>query len=143
MPKTSSPTPPGTLEGTVQRVLESGRLGTPCAVRWLVRHDGGALAAEQEMAAAERALVAWFGYRPARAHSAGDASTGHAAKTLIWSKGQTAVIAVTPGGSGRADDLVVLGSRGALYYETPALHGGLAPASKSNSAPVRHRGRAR
>lgn len=95
------------------------------------------------MAAAERALVAWFGSRPARAHSAGDASTGHAAKTLSWSKGQTAVIAVTPGGAGRADDLVVLGSRGALHYETPALHGGLAPVSKSNSAPRRRRGRSR
>lgn len=95
------------------------------------------------MAAAERALMAWFGIRPARAHPAGDVSTGHAAKTLSWSTGQTAVIVVTPGGAGRADDLVVLGSRGALYYETPAPHGGLAPASKSNSAPVRRRGRAR
>lgn len=93
------------------------------------------------MAAAERALVAWFGGRAARAHSAGDISTGHAAKILNWAKGQTAIITVTPGASGRAHDLVVLGSRGALHYETPALHGGLTPAPKSSPVPVRRRRR--
>ncbi len=40
--------------------------------------------------------------------------------TLSWAGGQTAVLTATPGNGQLADDLVVLGSRGALYYETPA-----------------------
>ncbi|MBI4219005.1 MAG: hypothetical protein HY682_02600 [Chloroflexi bacterium] len=110
-----------TLEGVIHAAIRAGRIGRPSAVRWLTRHTGqdGDIHA---LVRARRAVGLWFGSEPAGVHKAGKPGTGHAVETLTWSTGEVAVIVVTPASRFAADDLVVVGSRGVLHYETPVLH---------------------
>lgn len=109
------------LETAVHTAILAGRIGRPAAVRWLARHTGqdGDVHA---LVRARRAVVMWFGSEPAGIRRAGKPGTGHAVETLIWSTGEVAVVVATPGGRFAADDVVVIGSRGTIYHETPVLH---------------------
>jgi len=114
------------LRRGVGRVIEEGRLGRPTVVRCTLR----AGTEPDEIAAGVERLTAlaaeWFGERPSVSHTAGGPERGHVITLLRFPGGQTALLSVGAGprGDRGGGDLIVLGSRGALYFDVPRPMGG-------------------
>jgi len=114
------------LRTTVRRVIEEGRLGTPAVVRCLLRPGTGS----EEISAGTAKLTAlaadWFGCEPSASYSVGSADAGHTITSLRFPGGRLALIGVGtgPAGDEGGGDLMVLGSRGTLYFDIPRSMGG-------------------
>ncbi len=114
------------LQKTVNRVIEEGRLGTPAVVRCLLRPGMGGKAISAGTAKLTALITEWFGSEPSACYSVGNADAGHTITSLRFPGGQLALISVGagPGGDEGGGDLMVLGSRGALYFDIPRSMGG-------------------
>ena len=114
------------LRETVSRIIEEGRLGSPAVVRCLLRPG---TSSDEISAGADKLtdLAAdWFGCEPSASYSVGGADAGHMITSLRFPGGQVALISAGagPGGDEGGGDLMVLGSRGALYFTIPRSMGG-------------------
>ncbi|NQU97707.1 MAG: hypothetical protein HQ548_08685 [Chloroflexi bacterium] len=114
------------LRRAVGRVIGDGRLGRPAVVRCLLRAGGG----PDEIAAGVERLTAlateWFESEPSASYSVGNRDQGHVITSLRFPGGQTALVSVGAGprGDSGGGNLMVLGSRGALYFDIPESMGG-------------------
>jgi hypothetical protein len=60
----------------------------------------------------------WFGGEARVVHAIGSEASGHLTSLLRWPDGSSALLSVGPSAGHPRIDLVLLGSRGALYYRT-------------------------
>ena len=114
------------LQRAVERIIEEGRLGRPAVIRCLLRAAGGP---DEITAGVERfttLATEWFESEPSASYSVGGADHGHVITSLRFPGGQTALLSIGagPGGDSGGGDLMVLGSRGALYFDVPESMGG-------------------
>lgn len=109
----------------VRQVIAQGRLGTLAFARCSVVVPASRRETEGWLEAVVKLVGQWFAAEPESVHTAGGAE-GHAAALARWSGGQGALLTVAPAGSEGSlkIDLILLGSRGALYYRTPDLSEG-------------------
>lgn len=115
------------LRDTVSRVIQEGRLGTPSAVRCLVRAGQDADSIRRGLENLQSLVNAWFESEPTVTYSIGTPEGGHVITSLRYPGGQTAVLSAGagPGGDGSGGDLMLLGSRGSLYFDIPStMEGG-------------------
>ena len=109
------------LQAAVKRVIDEGRIGQPVALRLTIHTRGGASEAERYQQAAEAAGVAWFGGQPKSTYSVG----GHdkpLVTALKWAGGQSAILSISAGQSGRVGgNMMLMGSRGAIYHDIGEL----------------------
>jgi hypothetical protein len=115
------------LEQAVQRVIDAGRLGKPSVVRWFAHAgpDGFSGTLEAMTAASSR----WLGGEPSKVNTFGSEKAGQVVSSVTWPGGQNALLTVAAGsGAGttpQLNDLIVLGSRGALYHDLARLTWGV------------------
>jgi myo-inositol 2-dehydrogenase / D-chiro-inositol 1-dehydrogenase len=113
------------LHRAVQTTVAGGRMGTPVFVRYLL---AGVLNAESPMLAAALAKVAgvvgeWMGQPAQQLYSlfSDHQGQGHASLTLQFPNGATALVGGVQGqAQGRGVDLMVVGTRGAIYHSHDA-----------------------
>jgi hypothetical protein len=109
------------LHRAVRSTLESKRLGRPVFVRYLLTSQDRADAALARLSQLAAAVRDWLGQPVERAHALGTPKTGHVSLTLEFRDGATALVgwaACPPRGDGL--DLMLLGSRGAVYHDAGA-----------------------
>ncbi|NQW17682.1 MAG: hypothetical protein HQ478_09370 [Chloroflexi bacterium] len=109
------------LQATVQGVIDEGRIGKPVALRLTVHARGGASEAAHHRQAAETAGVAWFGGQPQSTYSIGG-DDKPVVTALKWDAGQSAILSISAGPSGRVGgNVMLMGSRGTIYHDIDAL----------------------
>lgn len=108
-----------TLRDQVQATIEEGRLGTPQFLRVLARATAGQ-SLERALEATLDLASLWFGGPPQRRDRIGGEEGTYLTELARWPQGQGAVITVLAHDLAGAPqmDLVLMGSRGALYFET-------------------------
>ena len=108
------------LQDAVDRVVRQRCLGTPRFLRCFAQstfQEGGAIL-DTLIEMSERL----FDDRPQSMHTFASGEDGHLTAAARWAGGQTAILTaghVEPQHPTRID-MILLGSRGALYYSTPA-----------------------
>ena len=111
------------LRMTVKRLITEGRIGEPKSVRWQAHVRGSRQEAAAELAAMKSAAAHWLGGDPSGEHTV-QASGEHTVIALRWAGGQSAILSVSASQSGApGGSLVVMGSRGVLYFTPPAGQG--------------------
>ncbi|MDO8629176.1 MAG: hypothetical protein Q7R41_01680 [Phycisphaerales bacterium] len=103
------------LTESVQQIVAGGRIGVPSVVRWYVRTgaDEGATAST-----AERMLIATstgLGVNPATVRKFGKGDS-QVVVHATWAAGAAAVLTATAGPGEPANDLMVMGSSGSIYF---------------------------
>lgn len=110
------------LAAAVGHVLAQGRLGRPSFARFTVQVPGNPTQVRASLEVLITIASGWFGGEPPESvylvDSQGD---GHCVTAVRWPHGPSAIVSLGPAGAkGRArTDLVLLGSKGSLYYATP------------------------
>lgn len=106
------------LRGTVQAAIDQGRLGEPRFLR-CIAHADSAPALKDSLAELVALGEGWFGSPAAERHRVGDGGDVYVSEMLKWAGGQGAVLSVTaaPSLGFPSFDLMLIGSRGALYHE--------------------------
>ena len=106
------------LRRVVQDAIDDGRLGSPKFIRCI------ASASEStQMTTVLDELTSmgesWFGSYPAQRFRMGEKSGVYLTETIKWPQGQSALITIFSVPTKRASqfDLMLIGSRGTLYYE--------------------------
>ena len=109
------------VQAAVQRIIDQGRVGSPVVVRCLTHTAGGRGQVADQMGAIRDAAIRWFGGDPIREYTAGSEDRGHVVASLRWPGGQSAIVGVGVGdqNAGVGGSLILLGSRGAMYYNFP------------------------
>ncbi len=108
------------LQAAVQRAIDEGRIGRPVALRLTLHARGGAPEAERHRQAAEAAGAAWFGGEPQSTYSVGDNDT-LLVTALKWAEGQSAILSISAGRSGRVGgNMMLMGSSGTIYHDIGA-----------------------
>ena len=106
------------LREAVQSAIDEGRLGTASFMRCVANVEAAA-----EVGSALDSLVAlgetWFGSPPSRRQAVGRDADLYASEVVTWPQGQAAVLAVQSSEEAGYPrfDLMLIGSRGALYHE--------------------------
>ena len=105
------------LRSVVQTAIDEGRLGVPGFVRSIARVTE-TRKLEDAVAGLISMAEAWFGSTSERRYRMDPTPHVHLTEMVSWGEGQGAVVtaAVAPG-STPALDLIVVGSRGTLYFE--------------------------
>ena len=108
------------LAHAVEEAVDSGRIGDPKALRLTVhiqiriQTDARDVRAQAEMAAS-RSASAWFKGEAIIDYGV-DNSDLAAARLMVWPGGQSALMAVSAGSGDTEGNLVLMGSRGAIYH---------------------------
>ena len=105
------------LRGTIQSAINEGRIGTPQFFRCIATVS--AKSGLNQMLTEFRTLAeGFFGGAPIQTHEMGNDSD-YSTEMLKWAKGQSAIITLgrTMPNSLPQLDLMLIGSRGALYHE--------------------------
>jgi hypothetical protein len=105
------------LHRAVQTTLAGGRLGKPVFVRYFLQYPGEPDTLLPRLAQAAASARTWLGQSLERVYALGTQASGQASVTLQFREGGTALILCArcePRGEGV--DLLVLGSKGALYH---------------------------
>lgn len=104
------------LTESAQQVVAGGRIGIPSVVRWYVRTSVD----EADPAASARAMLrsagVWLGGEPASVRTFVRENGSEAVIHATWPAGAAAILAATQGPGEPANDLILLGSRGAIYF---------------------------
>lgn len=112
------------LTDSVHQVVAGGRVGVPSVVRWYVRtnidKDATASTAERML----KATSTWLGGKPATVRKFGKDGS-EIVLHATWAAGAAAVLTATAGPGEPANDLMVMGSRGSIYFgRTPEIQDG-------------------
>ena len=105
-----------TLRGVVQQAIDEGSLGAPRYLRCVaaVPSEGGL---EDAVGGLAGLASAWFGSEPGSRYTLGGSGAVYVTEMQQWPQGQGAIITVSRSQSGSKLDLMLVGSRGALYHE--------------------------
>lgn len=104
------------LHDALQSAIASKRLGRPVFVRYtLLCHDRKALPAELAQSAA--VVIDWLG-ELSRLYAVGSLEKGHVALTLEFREGGSALVSASAKQADPRDrDLMIVGNRGAVYFD--------------------------
>ena len=104
------------LTEAVKAAIDGGRVGIPSVVRWYMRTgpDAGPPAATARTMLA--AAAKWLGGDPATVATFGKAGAAETVLHASWPTGAGAVLTAASGPGETASDLILLGSRGAIYF---------------------------
>lgn len=109
------------LDRAVQQTLTGGRIGSPVFVRCLVQSPDASDTALPTLVRAAASLRGWLGQPIVRVYAVGSPADGQLSLTLEFRGGGTALVSWSHGPPrGDGVDLMVLGSRGALYHDAGA-----------------------
>ena len=105
------------LRSVVQTAIDEGRLGVLKFVRSIATvTEAGEL--EDAVASLTSLAEAWFASAPTRRYRMDSALHVYITEMVSWGEGQGAVVTATVApGSAPTLDLIVVGSRGTLYFE--------------------------
>lgn len=103
------------LNDSVQQVVAGGRVGVPSVVRWYVRTNTGKDAAANTAERMLKATSTWLGGKPATVRRFGRADS-EIVLHATWAAGAAAVLTAASGPGEPANDLMVMGSRGSMYF---------------------------
>jgi hypothetical protein len=122
-----------TLDRMVLEAVFSGRIGKPVFVRLL----GNSGAADQEnqwncLLSLVRLANRWMGQAPRRVYATGSPGRAPIAAVIEYANGTSATIGTTTGSdAGAVADVLLLGNRGAIYYEGLQLAGAAGAAGRA------------
>jgi hypothetical protein len=105
-----------TLRGVVQEAIDAGSLGAPRYLRCVAALPPGNGLEDTAGGLGDLAST-WFGSEPSQCHRLGGSGAVYVTEMRQWSMGQGAIITVSRSQSGSKLDLMLVGSRGALYHE--------------------------
>ncbi|MBI2964788.1 MAG: hypothetical protein HYY34_01135 [Chloroflexi bacterium] len=112
------------LTEAVGQAIADGRVGVPSVVRWYVRTKpakGGAAPTAESML---DAAGAWLGGKPVAVQRFGK-DEAQVVLHAKWAAGAAAMLTAASGRGEPANDLIVLGSRGSIYFgRTPEVANG-------------------
>ena len=110
--------PLAALAATIESALQTGRIGTPVAVRMILHATADHGLLERIAGRAIGLSARWLASDPVSLAACGSADRGHLAALVRFQHGQSAVIAAgTNGTTGPKFDVVVWGNRGVLSIE--------------------------
>ena len=113
------------LTETVHRAIGGGRIGIPSAVRWYVRTNERAGTPKETAGAMLAAAGNWLGGEPVSVRTLGKDDCPELVIHATWEMGASALITAAHGPGEPANDLILMGSRGAIYFgRTPEMVGG-------------------
>ena len=104
------------LDQAVQTTVRLDRIGTPVFVRCTAATAESVGTIQGHLALLVSSVNKWFGAAPARLYALRTSDGAHLSVTLEYPPGFSAVLSVSPGHARPEIDLVVLGSRGAIYH---------------------------
>lgn len=108
------------IQEGVQKVITEGRLGRPAFFRCVAQTSTPC----EELPSALKQVLAiaesWFGGMPQQLYTLGSESSGQLTVAAKWPGGQGALVSVVALSTGQDPkmDMVLLGGRGAVYFET-------------------------
>jgi hypothetical protein len=109
------------LTESVKQVVEGGRVGVPSVVRWYVRARPGRGVAARTAESMLDAAGAWLGGKPVAVQRFGKDGS-QVVLHVTWAAGASAVLTAASGPGETANDLMVFGSRGSIYFgRTPEV----------------------
>ncbi len=118
------------LNHGVTTTLQSGRVGQPVFVRCTAAVAESTDAIRDHLAEMVAAVNGWFSNTPDRVYAQGAENQGLCTVTLAYPTGATAILSVVLEHHDPQLDLIVLGSRGAIYHNEsirPLRDGSLTP----------------
>ena len=109
-------TTPSEMRGAVSNAIDEGRVGTPKFLRCIAQTagpEGLDVTLNDLLSLAE----VCFGASPTKRHDLTDGSGTYLSEMVKWDQGQSAILTVAPGPANAPEtlDLMLVGSRGALY----------------------------
>lgn len=111
------------LYQTVKEVLDSGRIGRPVFVRCLAQIASDREYLKDAFAEVLATANAWLGASPQRVYAQGGEDAGYITAAVHYLSGQTALASMSAAkanGPSRVD-LMLLGNKGAIYYDSLLL----------------------
>jgi len=109
------------LQQSVQSVIADGRIGSPVFLRCMVQaHIEGAHIVKG-MAALTALANMWMPSSPEWLYALGSADVTQATATVQYAGGQTAILSINriPDHQEASVDVILIGSKGVIYHETP------------------------
>jgi hypothetical protein len=110
------------LYHTVKEILNTGRVGTPVFVRCVAQIASGSEHVGNVLARILTMACSWLEASPLRVYAQSGGNSAQITVTIQYVGGQTSIVSVNAA-SGVAPfvDLMLLGSKGALYHDGEAL----------------------
>ena len=107
------------LKKSVQSVLEKDRIGSPVFLRCVLHVAGEDVDLLSSMAEMTALANAWILSPPARFYAQGDVDSTQVTVMVHYVAGQMATLSVNRVDIETAIDIMLVGNRGVIYYETP------------------------
>ena len=107
------------LKKSVQSVLEKDRIGSPVFLRCVLHVAGEDVDLLSSMAEMTALANAWIPSPPARVYAQGDVDSTQVTVMVHYVAGQMATLSVNRVDIETAIDMMLVGNRGVIYYETP------------------------
>ena len=109
-------TTPSEMRNVVTKAVEEGSVGSPKFLRCIAQ-TAGPDSLDATLADLLSLAEACFGGSPSRRHDLTGGSGAYLSEMVEWDQGQSAILTVAPGPATAAEtlDLMLVGSRGALY----------------------------
>ena len=107
------------LKKSVQSVLEKDRIGSPVFLRCVLHVAGEDVDLLSSMAEMTALANAWILSPPARVYAQGDVDSTQVTVMVHYVAGQMATLSVNRVDIETAIDIMLVGNRGVIYYETP------------------------
>ena len=111
-------TTPSEMRNVVSKAIDDGRVGSPKFLRCIAQ-TAGTEGLDATLADLLSLAEACFGGGPIKRHDLTDGSGTYLSEMVKWSQGQSAILTVAPGPANAPVtlDLMLVGSRGALYND--------------------------
>lgn len=107
------------LKKSVQSVLEKDRIGSPVFLRCVLHVAGEDVELLSSVAEMTALANAWIPSSPARVYAQGDVDSTQVTVMVHYVAGQMAILSVNRVDIETAIDIMLVGNRGVIYYETP------------------------
>ncbi len=107
------------LKKSVQSVLEKDRIGSPVFLRCVLHVAGEDVDLLSSMAEMAALANVWIPSPPARVYAQGDVDSTQVTVMVHYVAGQMATLSVNRVDIETAIDMMLVGNRGVIYYETP------------------------
>ena len=109
------------LQQPVQSVIADGRIGSPVFLRCMIQAQIEGTNIVKGMAALTALANTWMPSPLEQIYAFGSADATQATVTVQYAGGQTAILSVNriPDHQEAAVDLILIGSKGVVYHETP------------------------
>ena len=107
------------LKKSIGPVLEKGRIGSPVFLRCMLHTTSKAPSLLQSASEIVELSNAWIPSAPQNIYAQGDDSTTQITVMVQYTEGQMAVLSVNQVDTETALDIMLVGNKGVIYYETP------------------------